>query len=302
MVPTEYIGINDSPYKKTLRETLDERIVVQWTGIQTVATSIKVADAQKAAQDYGRKLFLWDNYPVNDFQNTAGRLLLAPYDKREAGLSEALNGIVLNPMNQASPSKLAIATGASFAWNDAAYDAGRTWRATAAYLADWEPLTTMSLLAFLDTQHLAPGHDGDGTKPWQPQAPALAAKLDAVRANPSGEALEELTRYAGVLAAAPERIRSGVADKAFSEQAKPWLDATGLWGQALQATADGLAAQDPAVAQERFAEANRLAVEAGKITTIPEATVVDVQLGVTPVKVADGVLDTFIAEAPGLVT
>ena len=86
-----------------------------------------VDQAKKAATVFGGPTFLWDNYPVNDYGQTSGRLLLAPYDKREAGLGEYLSGIVSNPMNQAAASKIAIFGVADFTWNDEAYDAERNW-------------------------------------------------------------------------------------------------------------------------------------------------------------------------------
>jgi hyaluronoglucosaminidase len=300
MVPTEYSDVQDSPYKKVLRETLDERIVVQWTGTAVVPPSISVADAQQAAKVWGRKVFLWDNYPVNDYGQTTGRLLLAPYDKREAGLHEALDGIVLNPMNQAAPSKVALFGGASFAWNDQDYDPERTWRAAAEYLAAGDEATTRALLAFFDTQHLAPTF---GEQVWQPQAPVLRGVLDEFLAgwqDPKQRkaALRQLRPYADLLATASAQIRSGVPDPAFMVQTKPWLDALELWGQALQATVDGLAAGEAGrSADEHFARATELAEQASAIRTIPGTT--------RPqglIKVADGVLDTFIAQAPALLS
>jgi hyaluronoglucosaminidase len=298
MVPTEYSDVQDSPYKKVLRETLDERVVVQWTGTAVVPPSIRVADARQAAQVWGRKVFLWDNYPVNDFGQTAGRLLLAPYDKREAGLHEALDGIVLNPMNQAAPSKIALFGGTSFAWNDLDYDPQRTWRAAADYLADGDPATVRALLAFFDTQHLAPTF---GEQAWQPQAPVLQAKLNEFRVNwqdPKQRkgAVRALRPYAELLATASEQIRQGVADPAFSAQTEPWLDALQLWGRSLEYTLDGLEARARDFSgQAAFDRAAELAEQAAAIRTIPGTTRPQ-----GTIKVADGVLDTFIVEAPRL--
>ncbi|SFB60181.1 hyaluronoglucosaminidase [Amycolatopsis marina] len=300
MVPTEYADVQDSPYKKVLRETLDERIVVQWTGTDVVPPAISVADARQAAQVWGRKVFLWDNYPVNDYGQTTGRLLLAPYDKREAGLHEALGGIVLNPMNQAAPSKVALFGGASFAWNDQDYDPERTWRAAADYLAGGDDVTARALLAFFDTQHLAPTF---GEHAWQPQAPVLRGVLDEFRAawqepKQRKAALRELRPYVDLLAAAPARIRAGVDDPAFIAQTEPWLDALQLWGQSLQATVDGLAAGEAGdSADAHFARAAESAEQASAIRTIPGTTRPQ-----GPIKVADGVLDTFIAQAPALLS
>ncbi|MFE4450897.1 beta-N-acetylglucosaminidase domain-containing protein [Streptomyces sp. NPDC056796] len=299
-VPTEYSDTADSAYKSVLREQLDPKVVVQWTGTDVVPPSISVADARAASTVWGRKVFLWDNYPVNDYGQTTGRLLMAPYDKREAGLHEALSGIVLNPMNQAAASKVALFGGASFAWNDEDYDPDRTWRAAAGYLAGGDPATTRALLAFFDTQHLAPTF---GDTNWQPQAPGLAARLaDFTEAWDSGSrprrqaALRTLDAYADVLAGAPGQIRAGVRDPAFLAQTKPWLDALDLWGQSLDATLDGLRAQlHSGSGQADFTRAAGLARQAAAITTIPGTTRPQ-----GTVKVADGVLDTFIAQAPAM--
>ncbi|GHH76825.1 beta-N-acetylglucosaminidase [Streptomyces sulfonofaciens] len=300
MVPTEYSDTADSAYKSVLREQLDPKVVVQWTGTDVVPPSISLADARAASDVWGRKVFLWDNYPVNDYGQTTGRLLMAPYDKREAGLHTELSGIVLNPMNQAAASKVALFGGASFAWNDDAYDPQRTWRAAAGYLAGGDRATTGALLAFFDTEHLAPTF---GDENWQPQAPVLAAKLDAFRADwTSGSrsrqeaALRTLRPYAELLAGAPERIRAGVHDTAFLTETAPWLDALDLWGDALTSTLDGLEATlHGGSGQADFDRAADLAGRAAAITTIPGTTRPQ-----GPVKVADGVLDTFIEGAPAL--
>ncbi|MEV0848160.1 beta-N-acetylglucosaminidase domain-containing protein [Streptomyces sp. NPDC049954] len=297
-VPTEYSDTADSAYKSVLRERLDPKVVVQWTGTDVVPPSISRADAEAASAVWGRKVFLWDNYPVNDYGQTTGRLLMAPYDKREAGLHQALSGIVLNPMNQAAASKVALFGGASFAWNDEDYDPDRTWRAAADYLAGGDRATARALLAFFDTEHLAPTF---GDTDWQPQAPELSRRLaDFSQAWKGGgrarrqAALRELGAYADVLAGAPEQVRAGVRDPAFLAQTKPWLDALDVWGSALNATLDGLAATlHSGSGQADFTRAADLAERAATFTTIPGTTRPQ-----GPVKVADGVLDTFIAQAP----
>ncbi|WP_445518759.1 beta-N-acetylglucosaminidase domain-containing protein [Streptomyces sp. NEAU-174] len=304
MVPTEYGDVTDTPYKRVLRERLDSRVEVMWTGTDVVPPRITVADAERAATVWGRKVFVWDNYPVNDYGQAEGRLLLAPYDAREPGLHRQLSGLVLNPMNQAAASKVALFGGAAFAWNDTGYDATRTWEAAARHLAGEgsgaragrTDGTVRSLLAFFDTQHLAPTF---GAEPWQPQAPELATRLDrfhtAWEAGRERAALRELRPYARLLAAAPERIRAGVTDRGFVADCAPWLDALSLWGRAFERTLDALGARldgHDAQAARWFAEAAADARRAGEIHTIPGETRPE-----GPVRIADGVLDTFIAEA-----
>ena len=303
MVPTEYYNTTDSPYKTALRASLDPRVVVQWTGTDVVPSSISVKDARNATKAFGRKTLLWDNYPVNDYTESAGRLLLAPYEHREAGLSAELSGIVSNPMNQEAASRPAVMGVVAFAWNDRDYDAARAWRAAARDMAGGDPRVAAALLTFFDTQHLAPTFGG---QPWQPQAPRLRALIGRVRdslASGSGDerraALAELKVEADDLASAPDLIRAGVTVPGFVDEAKPWLDATALWGRSLQLTVGGLEAGLDSrgdTAQRLFDEAKALAAQATAINSIPGAVRHD-----GPVKVADGVLDTFIADAPGLV-
>ncbi|MBB3780051.1 hyaluronoglucosaminidase [Xanthomonas campestris] len=302
MVPTEYYDAKESPYKEALRKHLDPKIVVQWTGTDVVPPAISIPDARAATKAFGRKTLLWDNYPVNDFETSAGRLLMAPYARREAGLSAELSGIVSNPMNQEVPSRVAVMGLTAFAWNDTGYDAQRTWHAAARDLAGGDAQVTAALLTFFDTQHLAPTF---GSQPWQEQAPRLKAVLDHVRetialgdAAARSQAIAELARTADAFAAAPQIIRTGVADKGFAEQSRPWLEAMDGWGRALQQTAAGLDAANRGDAQASvaFADAKRIAAEAAAIVSIPGAT----RFG-GPVKIADGVLDRFVADAPRLI-
>ncbi|KTT73472.1 beta-N-acetylhexosaminidase family protein [Sphingomonas endophytica] len=302
MVPTEYYDAKESPYKAALRQHLDPRIVVQWTGTDVVPPAIAISDAKAATKAFGRKTLLWDNYPVNDYAQTTGRLLMAPYTRREAGLSGELSGILSNPMNQEAPSRVAVTGVLAFAWNDRGYDADRTWRFAARELAGGDPHATDALLTFFDTQHLAPTF---GSQPWQEQAPRLKALLDRVRETLADStpdrrraALAELARSADELTDASDAIRAGVADPAFAEQTRPWLEALQLWGRALRQTAAGLSAADTGsrAATRYFAEAKRLAAEAAAVRTIAGATRFD-----GPVRIADGVLDRFVTDAPGLI-
>jgi hyaluronoglucosaminidase len=302
MVPTEYRGTGDSDYRQVLRSGLDPAVEVMWTGEYVVPAAITVAHAQAAQTTYGRPVFVWDNTPVNDFPRTAGRLILAPYARREPGLSTHVSGVVLNPMNQASASKVQLVGGADFAWNDAAYDPARAQRAAAVHLAAGDPATVEALLAFFDLENLAPTSARSAAVVSQPQAPALAAALDAFRATWQGGdragAVAGLRPYATVVAGAPALIRANVVDPAFVADCGPWLDATALWGGALVAALDGIDARlagDPATADARLAEAEGLVAQAGAIRTIPGETRPE-----GPVLVADGVLDEFLAGARAL--
>ena len=297
MVPTEYGDLTDTAYKQEMRATLDPAVVIMWTGTDVVPPTITNAQADSAQQLFGRKVFVWDNYPVNDYGNTSGRLLLAPYDKREAGLSDHLSGIVANPMNQPFASKVAVFGTADFTWNDRAYDATRNWPRAMAHLAGGDAAATSALLVFGDLEHLAPTF---GATPWQPQAPELKKRVAAFWADLDGGdprgAVADLRAYAVQIQGAPATIRAGAVEAGFLTDAKPWLDATALWGKAMVTQLDAMTALldgDQAAATALTATAKDLAAQAKAVKVQPARN----SWGEAPVKVGDGVLDTFLTAA-----
>ncbi|MFD4258123.1 beta-N-acetylglucosaminidase domain-containing protein [Streptomyces sp. NPDC058534] len=294
MVPTEYGDLTDTAYKQKLRSTLDSKVEIMWTGMEVVPPEITNDQAAQASRLFGRKVFVWDNYPVNDFARTRGRLLLAPYDKRERGLSQHITGLVSNPMNQAAASKLAMFTMLDFAWNDGAYDRERSARQAALYMAGGNGRTADAMQRFVDLNHLAPTF---GTTPWQPQAPRLTAEVEAFwktyADDPEGAirafrpAVREITK-------APATLRKGVPDKLFLHDTDRWLDATELWGGALGHGLNALAAIESGDKARAAAERKAMtaaAAEASKITVDPTE---HHQVG--PVRIGDPVIEDFLTK------
>ncbi|GAA2918842.1 beta-N-acetylglucosaminidase domain-containing protein [Streptomyces mexicanus] len=300
-VPTEYGDLTDTAYKQTLRATLDPAVVVMWTGTDVVPPAITDEQADAASRLFGRKVFVWDNYPVNDYGNTSGRLLLAPYDRREAGLSDHLSGIVANPMNQPYASKVAVFGAAGFTWNDTAYDARENWPRALSYLAGGDPRATEALLVFGDLEHMAPTF---GATPWQPQAPELARRVAAFwadwNAGRRAQAVGALRDHAERIEQAPSVIRGGVVQQGFVTDAASWLDATQLWGKAMVVMLDALSARsagDTDKAQALLAESGDLQARARAVRIQPARNT----WGSVQPKVGDGVLDTFLSDAAGQV-
>ncbi|MDJ1137985.1 beta-N-acetylhexosaminidase family protein [Streptomyces iconiensis] len=273
MVPTEYGDLTETAYKKVLREKLDGAVEVMWTGTDVVPPEITNEQAERASELFGRKVFVWDNYPVNDFDRTKGRLLLAPYDKRDPGLSGHVSGIVSNPMNQAAASKLAVFTISDFSWNDRGYDRDRSGRQAARYVAGGDPRTTAALRTFVDLNHAAPTF---GEEPWQPQSPVLSGQLHAFwkkyATDPAG-AVRDLRPVADGIAKAPGTLREGIEDRYFLADAALWLDATELWGDAMRQGLRVLTALregDKDAAAKARSAMDKAATAASEITVDPE--------------------------------
>ncbi|MFI7382355.1 beta-N-acetylglucosaminidase domain-containing protein [Streptomyces sp. NPDC049813] len=293
-VPTEYGDLTDSAYKQEIRGHLDPAVEVMWTGTDVVPPQITTAQAQQASQLFGRKVFVWDNYPVNDFGQTAGRLLLAPYDKREPGLSDHLSGLVSNPMNQEAASKLAVFTMSDFSWNDRGYDRARSARQSALHLAGGDAHLADAVQVFVDLNHMAPTF---GTTPWQPQSPVLAGELDAFwtrYATDPAAAVRAFAPTARTLVRTPAVLRADLPDQLFLHDADRWLTATEHWGEALRqglVALRALGAHDAQGAAAARAAMDTAADTAAHITVDPAE---HHQLG--PVKIADPYLQDFVTK------
>ncbi len=121
--PTYYWGdgtlTNQQPYLEVLARELDKDVYVFWTGDAVVG---KVT--RKAAETFRglvkHRVFLWDNYPVNDGHPT---LNLGPVTDRDPDLCEVLAGYVANPLREQSEiNRIPLATTADYAYNPRGYD------------------------------------------------------------------------------------------------------------------------------------------------------------------------------------
>jgi len=126
LCPTEYKGTGLSEYFSTLVENLDKRIGIMWTGPQTCSREITYSDAARVRERSKGRLFIWDNYPVNDYSRN--RLNLGPLRSRDSRLHEVVEGVFFNPMNEAYASTIPLATCADYAWNPEDYDPDASWR------------------------------------------------------------------------------------------------------------------------------------------------------------------------------
>lgn len=252
--PTDYAGCGPSPYRAGLAETLPADARVLWTGRDIVVGEVTREDVLAAAAAFGRRLVLWDNYPVNDFDRT--RLFLGPLTGRPADVTGLpLDGVVANAMIEALPSRLPLATVGAWARDPAAYDPARAGAAALRAVAGDRAAQVAPLVRACSSW-----------PPSAPRDPGLAALLegalagDAVAVAAVRGRMRELAGCsgdggrldgaggdggdggdgAGVGGAGPERERPGVAPTghALLTALAPWLDAAAHTGAAVLAACD----------------------------------------------------------------
>lgn len=126
--PGPYWGDGSPPdqhaYLQQLGHDMNPDAYVFWTGDVAVTGQITTAAARSYRKAVNHRLFLWDNYPVNDSQQT---LHLGPVSGRAADLCDVVDGYMSNPMEpQSQMNRLPLATCADYAYNPADYDPARS--------------------------------------------------------------------------------------------------------------------------------------------------------------------------------
>ncbi len=134
--PTYYwgdgTGGTQRPYLEILARELDKDVYMFWTGDAVYGTVTRPA-AESFRRICGHRLFLWDNYPVNDNQPT---LHLGPVVGRDATLCEVIDGYMSNPhCKQNQINRIPLATCADYAYNPRAYDPARSISQAIVHLA-----------------------------------------------------------------------------------------------------------------------------------------------------------------------
>lgn len=120
-------------YTKDLAKALHEDVYLFWTGPEVCALGIDAEQARAYKALCGHRIFIWDNYPVNDQQPT---LHLGPLTGRSADLSTEVSGYIANPMSyQNEADRIPRLTIADYLWNSHDYDPVRSIGQAIAHLS-----------------------------------------------------------------------------------------------------------------------------------------------------------------------
>jgi hyaluronoglucosaminidase len=87
-------------YLEELGRGLDPAIDIFWTGEEVISREISPAHIDRVTEQFRRKPFLWDNYPVNDGERMSQFLHVRAFTGRSAALREHLAAHGINPALQ----------------------------------------------------------------------------------------------------------------------------------------------------------------------------------------------------------
>lgn len=93
-------GVRPTDYLSQLGRLLDPAVAIYWTGEEVCSPQIDVAHLQGIANQLGRKVALWDNYPVNDGPRMSQYLHLRAFTGRSSRIADHITHHAINPALQ----------------------------------------------------------------------------------------------------------------------------------------------------------------------------------------------------------
>lgn len=226
MCPTDYAGSAPfSPYIFELGQKLHPDIMIMYTGTQVCSKEISAKDAIKFGEAIGRKPLIWDNYPVNDGGMDV-EIHIGPIRGRSENLYRHVAGILVNPMNQAESSKVALATFAEYFNNPVEYDPADAWHtalkdvAGADFVDDLQVIAENALRSCLGTP------EAEKLEQLTEKAILSIRNGSSALTDPDVIALEQ---YLDRIEDASYRIVNDCTNTDLRNELLPWLDKLENW-------------------------------------------------------------------------
>ncbi|SDL12765.1 beta-N-acetylglucosaminidase [Tessaracoccus oleiagri] len=217
--PMHYWGVTPSAYRRRLADLLHTDVPVCWTGPGVTSRTISARDAADVAEQWARPLWLWDNYPVNDwdgitrsFDNDTAprRLPLRALRGRDAALAGVLAGYGTNAALDPLVTLPATVTALRWAADPAAYEPDGA-------------LAEAAIMLGLDPEAIAVLAELCGAAPVDEAPGAIMALIASTMAAPSRA--EHARQDLGQLALALEGLRDDPGFGSWVAAARGQLDA-----------------------------------------------------------------------------
>jgi hyaluronoglucosaminidase len=234
LVPTDYIGVEASPYLEELGEGLASGVEVGWTGRTVVSPAILTREAARRAETLRRPLLVWDNIPVSD-GGMRSMLHAGPYAGREPGLERHLSGILLNPMEHARASGVNVRAAAFYLSDPDGYDPEWSWGEAVRELGDGDP---EALAVFLEAHRFHPASPEDRDRELEAGLRRLESAVE--QGKPCAETIAELRSLLELRLGCGERLREGLTDRRLYDEIEPWVESHRRETRRIAAAVDAL--------------------------------------------------------------
>ena len=223
LCPTQYTGTSSTLYLETLGSGTNPDIFIMWTGRMVCSPQITCNQADGFGEAIRRKPFVWDNYPVNDYNRF--RLFLGPLRGRPKGLHKHVAGFVSNPMNEAEASKIPLLTISDYLYDPENYDPERSWKQALRKVAGEKAYKYLRAFA----------EQSQSSFLWEVESPELLKLVQSFWQNWEKERWEEatkaLTRKFKELADLKDNLFSTLENRQLLEELLPYLKKLSLLGK-----------------------------------------------------------------------
>jgi hyaluronoglucosaminidase len=209
------MNVRPNRYKAAYRDGLDPGILLMWTGDGiTRPATLTPATVYAFQHTYGRPPFLWDNYPVNDYNKT--RLFLAPLTRRY-NVGDLVSGFTMNPLTQPLLGRLSLFTAAEYLMDTAAYKPWESWERAKDELFghDSEARPVLDAIAALNAER--PGGPDGG--PWLTGCLRRASRGDKAAVRDLDAFFARLETASAVL----ERRKAALPEPGIVDELRPWF-------------------------------------------------------------------------------
>lgn len=93
-------GARPARYLETLGKLIDDKVAIYWTGEEVCSAQYSHGHLADISGQIGRKIALWDNYPVNDGPRMSNHLHLRGFTGRSANSGAYVSHHAINPASQ----------------------------------------------------------------------------------------------------------------------------------------------------------------------------------------------------------
>lgn len=179
----------------------------------------------------GRGPYMWINWPCTD--NSKKHLIMGGYSEfLQPGVNpERIQGIVLNPMQQSEPSKVAIFGNATYSWNiwETEEEADQAWEDSFKYVDHNSAIENDASNALKELSKHMINQAMDSRVVALDESVELKEKLTPFKEKLSGESytteeIEEIKTEFEILQNAAQVFRAQAGDENLKEQIVYWLD------------------------------------------------------------------------------